>query len=115
MRCWSCACPTALDSHAPEVAASLPFICGSLLAACRHDLGTNSHVCSPTSGFHHAHHAFGQGFCTFNGLMVAALALRAEGRIERLAILDLDMHYGNGTSQIIDRLGIDWIMHRTQG
>lgn len=107
--------PNGFDNHDAGVAASLPFTCGSLLAACRHALATGSHVCSPTSGFHHAHHGHGQGFCTFNGLMVAALALKAEGRVKTLAILDLDMHYGNGTEQIRHRLGSDWIVHRTQG
>lgn len=97
------------------VAASLPYTSGSLLAACRHALATSTHVCSPTSGFHHAHHGHGEGFCTFNGLMVAALALKAEGLVKKVAILDLDMHYGNGTEQIVRKLGIDWIVHRTQG
>lgn len=97
------------------VATSLPYTNGSLLAACRHALATSSHVCSPTSGFHHAGYDEPQGFCTFNGLMVAALDLHAEGLVRKVAILDLDMHYGNGTDDIIDRLGIDWIVHRTQG
>lgn len=97
------------------VAASLPYTCGSLLAAARHALTTGTHVCSPTSGFHHAHHGYGQGFCTFNGLMVAALRLQAEGLVRKVAILDLDMHYGNGTDDIIRGLDIDWIVHRTQG
>jgi acetoin utilization deacetylase AcuC-like enzyme len=52
------------------------------------------------SGFHHAHADHGEGFCTFNGLAVAAEALRAAGRIERVAVLDLDLHYGNGTASL---------------
>ena len=52
------------------------------------------------SGFHHAFADHGEGFCTFNGLVVALEALRAEGRIQSAAILDLDLHYGNGTASL---------------
>jgi len=52
------------------------------------------------SGFHHSHADHGEGFCTFNGLVVAAEALRAAGRIARIAVLDLDLHYGNGTASL---------------
>jgi len=52
------------------------------------------------SGFHHAHADHGEGFCTFNGLVVAAEALRAAGRLRTLAVLDLDLHYGNGTASL---------------
>ena len=52
------------------------------------------------SGFHHSHSDHGEGFCTFNGLVVAAEALRAAGRIARVAVLDLDLHYGNGTASL---------------
>lgn len=107
--------PNGFGNTDPQVVTSLPYTCGSLLAAARYALATGEHVCSPTSGFHHAHHDHGEGFCTFNGLMVAALALRAEARVQRVAILDLDMHYGNGTDDIIRHLGIDWIGHHTQG
>jgi acetoin utilization deacetylase AcuC-like enzyme len=52
------------------------------------------------SGFHHAHADHGEGFCTFNGLVVAAEALREAGRLQRVAVLDLDLHYGNGTASL---------------
>jgi acetoin utilization deacetylase AcuC-like enzyme len=52
------------------------------------------------SGFHHAHADHGEGFCTFNGLVVAAEALRAAGRVRSVAVLDLDLHYGNGTASL---------------
>ena len=58
----------------------------------------------------------GGGFCTFNGLLVAALALRAEGLVERVAIVDCDAHYGNGTEDILERLGRPgWLRHYTAG
>jgi acetoin utilization deacetylase AcuC-like enzyme len=106
----------------PRVAASLPFTSGSLLAAARHvidepdDWTARTRIaCSPSSGFHHAHYAKGGDFCTFNGLMVAALALKAEGLVDRVLILDCDEHYGDGTQDIIEHLGIDWVTHITHG
>ncbi len=53
------------------------------------------------SGFHHAHADHGEGFCTFNGLVVAAEHARAEGKIARALVVDLDLHYGNGTASLL--------------
>jgi acetoin utilization deacetylase AcuC-like enzyme len=52
------------------------------------------------SGFHHSCADHGEGFCTFNGLVVALESLRAQGKIETAAVLDLDLHYGNGTASL---------------
>lgn len=52
------------------------------------------------SGFHHAHADHGEGFCTFNGLVVAVEHARAKGLIERALVVDLDLHYGNGTASL---------------
>lgn len=56
------------------------------------------------------------GFCTFNGLMVAAVDLLLGGS-KKIGILDLDHHYGNGTDTIIEWLGLgqDKIRHYTFG
>ena len=59
------------------------------------------------SGFHHASADHGEGFCTFNGLVVALEKLRAEGRIRRAAVLDMDLHYGNGTATLAESR--DWL------
>lgn len=50
------------------------------------------------SGFHHSHAEHGEGFCTFNGLIITIDRLLAERAIRRAAILDCDLHYGNGTA-----------------
>ena len=52
-------------------------------------------------GTHHAHRDFGSGFCTFNDLAVTTLVLLAEGRCNRIAILDLDVHQGDGNAAIL--------------
>jgi acetoin utilization deacetylase AcuC-like enzyme len=72
---------------------------GGALAAATRALDDGA-AAAVASGFHHAHADHGEGFCTFNGLVVAADALRAAGRIERVAVLDLDLHYGNGTASL---------------
>lgn len=68
-------------------------------------------ACSPSSGFHHAHHAEGGAFCTFNGLIVAAIShIRQYER--KVLIIDCDWHWGDGTAQIIDCLKLcNWIDH----
>lgn len=101
--------PNGFNGYQKDVAESLPWTSGSFLSAARCALSNGLVACSPTSGFHHADYASGYGYCTFNGLMVTALALKAEGRINRVGILDCDQHYGDGTAGIIAVLGIDWI------
>lgn len=52
-------------------------------------------------GTHHAHRDFGSGFCVFNDLAVATLTLLAEGAVRRVAILDTDVHQGDGNAAIL--------------
>lgn len=51
-------------------------------------------------GTHHAFATHGEGFCVFNDVAVAVTRQLAAGRIARAAIVDLDVHQGNGTHQI---------------
>jgi acetoin utilization deacetylase AcuC-like enzyme len=51
-------------------------------------------------GTHHAFADHGEGFCVLNDVAVAIARLRAEGHIRRAAVLDLDVHQGNGTAAI---------------
>jgi acetoin utilization deacetylase AcuC-like enzyme len=53
-------------------------------------------------GTHHAFHAEGSGFCVFNDLAVAVARLRRQGRVRRAAILDLDVHQGDGTAALFE-------------
>ena len=52
-------------------------------------------------GLHHAFPNHGEGFCPFNDVAVAARVLQARG-VERIAIVDLDVHHGNGTAFIFE-------------
>jgi acetoin utilization deacetylase AcuC-like enzyme len=58
--------------------------------------------CALASGFHHAHADHGEGFCTFNGLIIALEILHRENKIKSAAILDMDLHYGNGTASFLN-------------
>ena len=49
-------------------------------------------------GFHHAEPEQGSGFCVFNDIGVATRKLRADGQAGAIAIVDLDVHQGNGNS-----------------
>lgn len=96
-----------------DVAASLPFTTGSLLAAAHEALRNGVGSVSPTSGFHHAGYGHAAAFCSLNGLMIAAQNLPAATKV---GILDFDFHMGDGTEDIIDRLKLRHrIIHYTQG
>ncbi len=51
---------------------------------------------------HHAEHARPMGFCLINNVAVAAQALRDEAGVERIAIVDWDVHHGNGTQHLFE-------------
>ena len=51
-------------------------------------------------GTHHAFRAEGSGFCVFNDIAVAIESLRTSGRVQRAAVVVLDVHQGDGTAQI---------------
>ncbi len=63
--------------------------------ACRDGVSVNL-----AGGTHHAFSDAGEGFCVFNDVAVAARSLQARGMITRCAVLDLDVHQGNGTASI---------------
>ncbi|MEO0070166.1 MAG: histone deacetylase [candidate division WOR-3 bacterium] len=51
-------------------------------------------------GFHHAFADHAEGFCYINDIAVAIKKLQTEGKIERAAVIDCDLHQGNGTARI---------------
>lgn len=69
--------------------------CEASDAAMEHGIAMNL-----AGGTHHAFADFGEGFCTFNDVAVAVRRLQTAGRIKRAAIVDLDVHQGNGTHAI---------------
>jgi acetoin utilization deacetylase AcuC-like enzyme len=65
-------------------------------------------VCRPPG--HHAGHDFIGGYCYLNNAAAAVQALR-EGGIAPVGVLDLDLHYPNGTSELVERMGTDATLH----
>lgn len=53
-------------------------------------------------GTHHAFADRGEGFCVFNDVAVATRALQRDGQLRRVAVVDLDVHQGNGTARIFE-------------
>jgi len=51
---------------------------------------------------HHAEHAAAKGFCVFNNVAIAARALQARFGLERILIVDWDVHHGNGTQHAFE-------------
>ena len=102
-------------TRSTEVVKSLPFTNGAMLTAAKLAIASQSAVAAPVSGFHHACWGHAEAYCTFNGLMVTALALREIKPSVRVGILDYDYHYGNGTDDIIRQLKLDFVTHITAG
>ena len=107
--------PNGFGNTLPSVAETLPWTTGSMATAALVAARDGGAVASPTSGFHHAGYDEGGGFCTFNGLVIAARLVRAAVPDRDVGILDLDMHYGNGTDDILRRLDLGWVRHWTFG
>jgi len=78
--------------------ASLLCAGGSILTARRAlESGIALHL---GGGYHHAFADHGEGFCLINDVAIAIRVLLLEGRIERAAVIDLDVHHGNGTADV---------------
>lgn len=56
---------------------------------------------------HHASHSHSWGFCYFNNMAIALLSLRNEGLIRTALVLDIDLHFGDGTVNILGEEG--WV------
>ncbi len=73
---------------------------GATIAACRAAFDDGVAV-NLAGGTHHAQADRGEGFCVFNDAAIAARLMQAERRASRVAIVDLDVHQGNGTAAIL--------------
>ena len=65
------------------------------------DAITFGHGMNLGGGTHHAGRASGRGYCLFNDLAVAIQALRTERTLGRIAIVDCDVHQGDGTAELL--------------
>src|SRR6185369_1902817 len=75
------------------------YAVGGTLAASAVSL-TNGYSSNLAGGTHHSFAERGEGFCVLNDVAIAIRAMRARKLIQRAAIVDCDVHQGNGTATI---------------
>ena len=76
---------------------------GATVAACKTAMSEGVAV-NLAGGTHHAYRDMGSGFCVFNDSAIAARALQKEVSSKlKIAIIDLDVHQGNGTASILQQ------------
>jgi acetoin utilization protein AcuC len=88
----------------PEILEGALLICGNAIQcgkAVAKD--TARRAVALGGGYHHAGKNYGGGFCLFNDIAVLTEYLRTEWNMHRFLILDYDVHFGNGTSDIYYR------------
>jgi acetoin utilization deacetylase AcuC-like enzyme len=91
-------CTSELPLSPGIVRASFLAVGGTILAA--REALARGRALNLTGGFHHAFAGQAEGFCYMNDLAVAVRVLQHEGAIARAAVIDCDLHQGNGTAVI---------------
>jgi acetoin utilization deacetylase AcuC-like enzyme len=86
----------------PELADAFRLMVGGTCGAAAAALedGRAAHL---GGGLHHAFAGHGEGFCPLNDVAVAIRLAQRERGVARAAIVDLDVHHGNGTAMIFER------------
>jgi acetoin utilization deacetylase AcuC-like enzyme len=85
----------------PGLADGFRLMTGGTCLACERAAGDRLSI-HLGGGLHHAFPNHGEGFCLFNDVAVATRRLQRQGRIARAAIVDLDVHQGNGTAVVFE-------------
>jgi len=84
-----------------DIAEGFRLMAGGTIAAARAALASAAPFRAAANlggGFHHAFPSHGEGFCLYNDVAVAIRALQRDGSIARAAVVDVDVHQGNGTA-----------------
>ncbi|MEC8312093.1 MAG: histone deacetylase [Candidatus Thermoplasmatota archaeon] len=84
----------------PDMIERTMRLMGGAVEATEHVVRHGGFAGNMAGGTHHAHRAFGSGYCVFNDLAVCALHAITSLGLERVAVLDLDVHQGDGTASI---------------
>jgi acetoin utilization deacetylase AcuC-like enzyme len=84
-----------------EMVEGFRLMVGGTIEAARLAVGQHSIVAHIGGGLHHAFPNHGEGFCPFNDVAVAVRVLQRDG-LRRAAVIDLDVHHGNGTAFIFE-------------
>ncbi|MBI4243204.1 MAG: histone deacetylase [Planctomycetes bacterium] len=84
-----------------QILDSFYYFTGASIDAAYDALG-NKAAANIGGGFHHAFADHGEGFCLINDIAVAIRVLQHNKRIKRAAVIDCDLHQGNGTAKIFE-------------
>ncbi|MEC8266619.1 MAG: histone deacetylase, partial [Candidatus Thermoplasmatota archaeon] len=85
----------------PDMIERTMRLMGGAVEATEHVVRHGGFAGNMAGGTHHAHREFGSGYCVFNDLAVCALHAITSLGLERVAVLDLDVHQGDGTASIL--------------
>ena len=92
-----------------DLSVSIQYSTGGVVEAAQLAFASGRNTGSLSSGLHHARLNHGSGFCSANGLVIAAKVVLADGA-QRVLIVDFDAHCGGGTASLIDGVnGIEQI------
>ena len=84
----------------PKIVRRTRYSTGATIAACRSAIKEQVAV-NLGGGTHHAFSDYGQGYCWINDSVIASRSLQAEGLIQKILIVDCDVHQGNGTAALV--------------
>ena len=98
----SCKIPNGFGTRDFEINEALHYSNASLWAAAENAMKYKTIACSASQGFHHAHFNSCGGYCTFNGLVIAAI--KALKQVGKVLIIDGDAHFGDGTEDCLETL-----------
>ena len=85
----------------PELVVRSRHSVGGTIASARAAL-QNGIAVNLAGGTHHAHRDYGSGFCVFNDVAVATRQLQHDRMLERILVIDCDVHQGDGTAAIFE-------------
>jgi acetoin utilization deacetylase AcuC-like enzyme len=85
--------------YSPELAEAVWLAAGGSILAGQLAL-RDGFACNLSGGFHHAYADHGEGFCAIHDVAVAIRRLQSDGAIKKAAVVDTDVHHGNGTAHI---------------
>jgi acetoin utilization deacetylase AcuC-like enzyme len=90
-----------LTPWTPKMIERTLCLTGGAVEATMHAVKHGGITGNMAGGTHHAHRDFGSGYCVFNDLAISAMYALEHLGVERVAILDLDVHQGDGTATIL--------------
>ena len=80
------------------------LLMGGAIAALDHVMENGGIAGNMAGGTHHAHYDFGSGYCIFNDLAVCSLLALRKYQLTKIAVIDLDVHQGDGTATILQNV-----------